>query len=129
MALRVSNPFLLLQHRHKACGPMREGRPQQHCHFKMQPRQPCPERGHLSLSHQDPCIFSFPPLVESCLSSVTNLYQSFSPGWAGGMSVFNVINTIVNGTVKAELPDSAHQVTGILCTTEKFPVLFYINPL
>lgn len=44
------------------------------------------------------------------------------------MSVFYVINTIVNGIVKAELPDSAHQVTGIVFTTEKFPVVFYIKP-
>lgn len=39
-----------------------------------------------------------------------------------------VINTIVNCTLKAGLPDSAHHVTGILCTTDKLPVLVYIIP-
>lgn len=39
-----------------------------------------------------------------------------------------VINTIVNCTLKVGLPDSAHHVTGILCTTEKLPILLYIIP-
>lgn len=39
-----------------------------------------------------------------------------------------VINTIVNCTLKAGLPDSAHHVTGILCTAEKWPILLYIMP-
>lgn len=39
-----------------------------------------------------------------------------------------VINTIVNCTLKAGLPDSTHHVTGILCITEKLTILLNIKP-
>lgn len=74
-----------------------------------------------------PCVFSFPPLADSCLSSAANFHHTFSSA-QGDRPVLYVINTIVNCTLKAGLPDSAHHVTGILCTTEKLPVLLYIIP-
>lgn len=74
-----------------------------------------------------PHVFSFPPLVDSCLSSAATFRHTFSCE-QGDKPVLHVINTIVNCTLKAGLPDSTHHVTGIMCTTEKLPILLYIIP-
>lgn len=74
-----------------------------------------------------PCVFSFPPLADSCLSSAANFHHTLSSE-QGDKPVLYVINTIVNCTLKANLPDSTHHVTYILCTTGKLPILLYIMP-
>lgn len=74
-----------------------------------------------------PCVFSFLPLANSCLSSAANFRHTFSLK-QGNKPVLYVINTIVNCKLKADLPDSTHHITGILYTTENLPIQLYIIP-
>lgn len=95
--------------------------------FKIWLRVPALKGDPSACATEAPCVFSFPPLADSCLSSAANFHHTFSSE-QGDKSVLYVINTIVNCTLKADLLDSTHHVTGILCTTEKLPVLLYIMP-
>lgn len=135
VALRVSSPIPALIAQRQACGTWQRC-PMSDAHHH-QLKQPCLLRcvrgvpalkGDTSAcATEAPCVFSFPPLADSCLSSAANFRHTFSSE-RGDKPVLCVINTIVNCILKAGLPDLTHHVTGILCTTEKLPILLYIIP-
>lgn len=112
------------------CCPMSDAghhRPQQPCLLRCVRGVPALKGDTSACATEAPYIFSFPPLVFSCLSSAANFHHTFSSEQRD-KPVLHVINTIVNCTLKAAPLDLSHHVTGILYTTGKLQVLLYITP-
>lgn len=111
------------------CCPMSDAghhRPQQPCLLRCVHGVPALKGDTSGCATEAPYIFSFPPLVFSCLSSAANFHHTFSSEQRD-KPMLHVINTIVNCTLKAAPLDLSHHVTGILYTTGKLQVLLYIT--
>lgn len=109
-------PALIAQR--QACGtwqrcPMSDARyhkPQQPCLLRCGWGVPALKGDTSACATEAPCVFSFPPLADSCLSSAANFRHTFSSE-QGDRPVLYVINTIVNCTLKAGLRSSCYRYT------------------